>query len=945
VSSRRTIEEGTTSIVEVAERLGLDLASEEDGRLAGVCPFHGGRGFTVVPDDNSWSCSSCELRGSVIELVGRIVGVSGRHAEELLRAGVEALPPKSAAAATTTRHLLGSELDADDDEPTLLGKVAAYYHQMLMSNEEALGFLERRGLRHRSVIDHFKLGFANRTLGYRLPRANRRTGAALRSRLQALGVLRASGHEHLNGSLVVPITSREGEIVQLYGHKLGERLRAGTPPELWLDGREPAIFNAVALDASEVMVTAAIFDALALWQAGLTHVVAVPSNASAEFLSIIAKNRPGALILAFPRTTEGEQAAAALVPELGELGVETRRMVFPAGAGPSEIVMTFDDPRQALQALVRSAEWITGKPAKANVAPAPPRPPVEDGAREPSADALTDGELVMVLGDRRWRIRGLDEARARGSLKLNLFVAREGVGFHADKLDLYSARHRTAFVRVSAVELGLDEATIKKDLGAVLLAAEEAQEELLRKRQRPEPVAIELTAEEREEATDLLQDPNLLDRVLDDFEVLGVVGEKDNLLVAFLVTISRKLAQPLAALVQSSSAAGKSSLLSAVLDFVPDEDRVIYSAMTGQSLYYVGANDLRHKVLSIAEEQGAERAAYSLKLLQSDGALTIASTGKETGTGRLVSHEYRVHGPLALMMTTTKISLDGELLNRCLVIAVDESPEQTRRIQARQRWRQTLKGIVASERKRRLVRLHHNAQRLLRPLRIVNPFAGSMEYPDYRVRARRDHQKLLSLIEAVALLHQHQRKLRTVELDGAEVEYVEVEVTDIEIAERLMKQVGTVGTDDLPPHTKRVLGLLDEMVGELATETSVSRTEIRFTRRQARERLGLGDTQLWVHLRRLVAAEYLLMHPARLGRTVVYELAYCSSTTTAVRDASAQIRPTFGPDSAVVRPPFSGEDGEHSDNRGDRPDIDPQKRKQAHAPKRRNGRSSKRGRG
>ena len=101
------------------------------------------------------------------------------------------------------------------------------------------------------------------------------------------------------------------------------------------------------------------------------------------------------------------------------------------------------------------------------------------------------------------------------------------------------------------------------------------------------------------------------------------------------------LRTPLAVIVQSSSAAGKSSLMEAVLAFVPEEQRVQYSAMTGQSLFYMGENDLKHKVLAIVEEEGASRAAYALKLLQSEGVLTIASTGKDPVSGKLVTHQYR----------------------------------------------------------------------------------------------------------------------------------------------------------------------------------------------------------------------------------------------------------------------------------------------------------------
>jgi hypothetical protein len=109
---------------------------------------------------------------------------------------------------------------------------------------------------------------------------------------------------------------------------------------------------------------------------------------------------------------------------------------------------------------------------------------------------------------------------------------------------------------------------------------------------------------------------------------------------------SRLLAAPLAVLVQSSSAAGKTSLMDAVLAFMPEESRIRYSAMTGQSLYYMGQTDLKHRILALAEEEGAARASYALKLLQSDGELTMAATGKDPVSGALVTQEYHVEGPV-----------------------------------------------------------------------------------------------------------------------------------------------------------------------------------------------------------------------------------------------------------------------------------------------------------
>lgn len=119
------------------------------------------------------------------------------------------------------------------------------------------------------------------------------------------------------------------------------------------------------------------------------------------------------------------------------------------------------------------------------------------------------------------------------------------------------------------------------------------------------------------------------------------MGERTNKLVGYLAAVSRKLDRPLAIVVQSSSAAGKSSLMDAVLAMIPQEERIKYSAMTGQSLFYMGETNLQHKILAIVEEEGASRASYALKLLQSEGELTIASTGKDANSGSLITQEYR----------------------------------------------------------------------------------------------------------------------------------------------------------------------------------------------------------------------------------------------------------------------------------------------------------------
>ena len=254
--------------------------------------------------------------------------------------------------------------------------------------------------------------------------------------------------------------------------------------------------------------------------------------------------------------------------------------------------------------------------------------------------------------------------------------------------------------------------------------------------------------------------------------------------------------------------------------------------------------------------------------------LTIASTGKDPTTGRLTTHTYRVQGPVMLLLTTTAPELDEELRNRCLVLTVDEDRAQTRAIHRQQRERQTLAGLLAERDRVRVRKLHQDAQRLLRPLLVVNPYARALTFRDDRTRTRRDHLKYLTLIRALALLHQHQRPLKTVMHHAERVEYVEVTLEDIAVANRLAHEVLGRSLDELAPQTRRLLGLLAAMVREACERQALARATYRFTRRDVRRFTGWSDFQVRTHLDRLISLEYVLVHRGSRGQGFVYELLY-----------------------------------------------------------------------
>jgi hypothetical protein len=219
------------------------------------------------------------------------------------------------------------------------------------------------------------------------------------------------------------------------------------------------------------------------------------------------------------------------------------------------------------------------------------------------ATTTDDGSVVFDFSDRTYRIRGLERNTSPMQLKVNILASRNEL-VHLDVLDLAKARSRGSFIKATAAELYVDEPVIKKDVGTLLLQLEQLRAARIEAALTAQNAKVELTAREKRAAMQFLRSPDLAQTILDDYDTCGLIGESTNKLVCYLACVSRRLDQPLAVLIQSGSAAGKTSLMDATLAFVPDEDQVRYSAMTGQSLYYMGHTNLKHKILAVAEEEG-----------------------------------------------------------------------------------------------------------------------------------------------------------------------------------------------------------------------------------------------------------------------------------------------------------------------------------------------------
>jgi DNA primase len=504
----------------------------------------------------------------------------------------------------------------------LLERVAAFYHQRCLDRPEGRHYLTAvRGIRNLGLLRDYRIGYADGSLIEALPQDEESLLP-----FRQLGVLTEQGEDRFAGCVVFPLFAADGTLVNLYGRRVGEDF----PQHVWLPDTQRGVWNApAARRASTLLITASPIDALTLIDRGMTDVIPCgPVGFNTDHLALLKREGLSRLVLALPAAPHGDMLEHALRTPLAHLPVQIDTIRLPQG----EDVNTFLAQHEvgAFQALMPKA--VAAVPV----------------AGAPEAHQTAQG-VVLVVDGRRYEVKAFQ----RQGTQLKATVKASGPkaqGFELHTLDLYSARSREAYAAECAKLFGEDIAIIKADLARVLEQIEawtpEANEATAGK--------IVVTEQEREAGLALLTDPKLLERIERDLTVLGVAGECLNKQLCYLAAVSRKLDDPLSVLTQSRSAAGKSTLQNAVLTLVPDEDKVIYTRMTDQTLFYQDPMGLRHKVVALEEAEGLGGAAYSLRALQSAKQLAIATTSKDAVSGKMRSEQYLVQGPVAVMLTTTR---------------------------------------------------------------------------------------------------------------------------------------------------------------------------------------------------------------------------------------------------------------------------------------------------
>ena len=836
-------------IVALFKSFGVKL-TKKGKSFMGVCPWHKdlNPSLSVDPVKKLYHCFGCGESGDAITLVEKMKGYGFKEALAYLRnlpalyttnefgtktfySGMKMTkltsPPApllsgEGGSVADKKHNIDALFSDTRCEYVGLTDVAEYYRKRFGYSGEAVAYMTKRGLNDFSLLSRFKAGYVCGTL-------ESIAGEMQKADLIALGIMNAKGREHFAGCVVFPITDEHDRVVGMYGRAIDGSTEltdrdSHRVKHLYLPGAHKGIFNRKASKVyNEIILTESIIDALSLIKLGFENVQSLygTNGFTQEHLRILKEDRVKKIILALDNDEAGRKASATLKKKLLGEGFAVSEIFPPSGSDASTEFMLSDAEvlgNRTVSELSDRASSGVEMPVASNRLPSGAE--VKDwneylcsggtstklsdlasamkelfAAEETVAPTQSPSEAmrvtkeglvyVCVTNELTYKVSGVKDIFV-GSVRVAI-KAESAQGRYVDTLDLYSARGRASFSMNLSKVSGIESSRIEKDLISLLEYFEAMRDKALFVGKSDEKK--ELTEEEKILGLSLLKDPHLFDRIVHDMECLGYVGEEVNKKLLYLAASSRILDDPISVLILSQSSAGKSYLVDTVKRLIPEEDVVSVTSLSDQALNYV--EDLMHKFLILGEAVHSEVVEHQIREMLSGKELSRLVAVKDEKTGVMKSRSVKKPVIVSAVMSGTNNAINPENASRCFVIAADESREQTRRIHLSQRQKHSLERYAAKEKEiPEIVRMHHAAQRLLKKVRVVNPFAQYLDFPDSLMRTRRDHDRFMDLIACVCFVRQYQKEEKESNGTCAErsrgIEYIECDLADYDVAYEIM---------------------------------------------------------------------------------------------------------------------------------------------------------------
>jgi DNA primase/DNA-binding MarR family transcriptional regulator len=778
-------------ITQVLDHYGLKL--DRNQRL--LCPFHPDKApsLQVYPQTDTFCCFSTNCQagtGDVIRFI-ELKEPCSKH-EAILKA--QALID-TVSLQTPSIVPAGHDLD----RLAVLAKVFQFFKAALTGSKKAASYLEGRSL-----------DYKQHEIGYNsggLPQDNK--NHYLVQSMVKWGLLKPNtvkGYSVWGKDCVIfPLRDTDHKVVSLYGRSITNNSdqrhfylsgRSGLYPGYPDAATTRLILTESIIDAESLLQQASIreqYSVLALYGTnGLTdeHITAIQGLRGLE-----------EIILMLDGDEAGAQGTIKHAHTLRDLcpQVHIKQVILPEGEDVNSLLQSHDDAQILTDLIGRRIDFSFSMEPLHIPESQPTAVSASPGLDTNSTELLIYTDMVLrieVLGG--IKLTGLDR------LRVTLKVTCRGKGtlpvWHS--LDLYNHGQREQAIGSLAEVFDTNVQATAATIAQLTESLEQYRRSRIEALQTKAPLTYELTAVQAQAAINELKKPNLLDRTSQLIGLSGIVGETTNGLIAYLVYTMRKGASPLHVMFMGASGSGKTYLQERISELIPPEDKIEITQITGNALYYFKQEELKHKLILIEDLDGVMDVLYPLRELQTKRRITKTVTLKDS-KGNLKTITLTVEGPVCVSGCTTKEKLYEDNANRCILLYIDASKEQDKRITEYQAL--VASGETNRPREHQVQQLFQHIQRVLKPVKVVNPFAKYIQLPEEVFKPRRTMTLLLGFIEAITFYHQYQREIKR---DKEGQPYITTTPEDIAAAFALLKEVLFTKSDELTRATRSFLEYL-----------------------------------------------------------------------------------------------------------------------------------------
>lgn len=814
------------------------------------CPFHEEKtpSFTVYPKTNTFHCFGCDKSGDTIEFI-QLKEKCTKH-EAILKAqnfiGVPPItlpePPEEPTSFNPAKEL---------PRLAVLSKVVQDAKASYKRTEQARQYITARKL----DPDKLEIGYIGRELG-------KGWNSALQQSGLKLGILKQNAQNVITPKFtqcVVFFTKNEkGQVTDLYARSIITPSEAETGKHFYLSGQHQGIYpHYPKPDTRKLILTECIIDCATLQQIesiskeyGLIALFGVNGLTSEIEAAIRELKELNEIILFFDGDKAGKEAInktgqriQALRPDIKVSYIETPEeedINSLAQGHEPEIFTHLISERNPLSFLTEQEQT---KPETTQTgAPAPSL----SGRAGVGLDTGNPNKLIYVASALRFTIWGGIEKDNLHRLKVNLLVEHttDTFKYYQDDVNLYSNAQLQRFIKGVAEELETSSSLVKNTLRELSTQLAEYRLKLIESEQKAlQPKLYQMTRAEEQEAMNFLKGKGLVRNTLTTIEKTGLVGEQKNALLLFFLYLSRLMDEPLHAIIFGKSGSGKTYLQTRVSECLPEESLRTITSLTENTLYYSSKDFWKHKVLLIEDLEGVYNAFLPLREFMSKQSITKLTTDKDT-KGNNVQKLLVVEGPICVSGATTQESIYEDNANRSFLLIIDESQNHLNEVMHYQRKQQA--GLINETGQEQAKQLLRNAQRLLRQIKIINPYATQLEIPQCVFKKLRTNMHYLKLIEIITFYHQKQREIKT---DKSGKPYIETAIEDIECANFLVKDTLLRKSDELS-------GELRDFFERLKNTVTAKKVQ-SFYSKDIREQFRMNPMRINRYLRELEGRGYI----------------------------------------------------------------------------------------